>query len=321
VLKGYPGGVRLVRWDGGRGQSTTCRQVELTFDLPMRCFNTDYDERAALELKWPTAPWPADVQSLMRPQLFLETGVDGDGRIKAYDDAVLRTALERWLKEAGITDAKNVTPAALAKVLTAKVWAHVQPSGDGHALKRTGEFAGLIPQSPSWTIETGRGSEHDLAITLAALMRKAGLPSRVMFGWDVSGGGDKFLSKSNKENRLRSWVEFCLFDDANNLINWVPVDIAALRRTTNSPPALTRQWRYFGSHDQLQSVTPFAMHLHPPTDVVSYGWPGFWGWFVTPKAPEAAEQAIAFSATVSPRRPTTPADEERSKEPAKRRGY
>lgn len=303
VLKGYAGGTMLARWDAGaRAQQTVCRQVELRLELPMTCSRTEFDERGAAEVGWPTGPWPADAQSLMKPQLYLETWVDDQGRVRALDDKPLKEIVEAWLKDAGIGDAKGVPPVHLAKVITGRVWASVQPSGEGLSFKRTGELAGVIVQPAAETLTTGRGSEHDMAVALAAALRSTGLPTRLVAGWDVSSGGEKFLS-NKKQNKLHTWVEFCLFDEAKNTVNWVPVDIGAMRMSTTKPPAISRTWRYFGTHPELDAITPFSLHMHPPTDVMSYGWPGFWGWFVTPKPPKAAEQAISFVATQTPVRP------------------
>jgi hypothetical protein len=324
LLKGYPGGVRLSRWDSGKAQSTTCRQVELMLELPMRCYQTDFDEKAALAVPWPTGAWPADAQSVMRPQLYVESGVDGEGHVRMYDDTVVAQTLAAWLEEDGLKDAKSISPVALAKTLTAKVWANIQPSGDGLTFKRTGELSGVMLQPPVWTLEQRRGSEHDMTVALAAVMRKAGLPARTVIGWDVGSGNKKFLSKSQKQNQLRSWVEFCLYDEKANTVNWVPVDIVRLRAMTSKPPPLTRAWQFFGSHNELDSVTPFSMHFHPPTDVVSYGWPGFWGWFVTPQAPKNAEQALSFSATVTAKKPgqgDRKKGSEDEKKPTVKRGY
>lgn len=324
ILKGYPGGVTLARWDAGtKAQDTSCRQVELKLEIPMHCYRTVFDEKTASAVGWPSGPWPADVRSMQAPQLYIESGVDAEGHVRAYDDAKVKEALEAWYAEAKITKPQDLKPVALAKLLTSKVWGLVQVSGDGLSFKRTGELSGIVAQPPSMTLEQGRGSEQDAALLLAALMRKAGLPARFMMGWDVGSGNDKFLSKSSKENKLKSWVEFCLYDETANTINWIPVDVVLLRRGSAKPQAMNREWRYFGTHDQLDTVAPIAMHLHPPTDVVSYGWPAFWGWFVTPATPKAAEQAVAFTATPTAKRAgdrSKPKDDKESR-PATKKGY
>ncbi len=297
-MTGYPGGIRLARFDANeKAQGTSCRQVELHLEIPMRCYRTKYDEAAALQVPWPTGPWPKEAASIMGPQLYIETGVDSTGAVRPYEDKLLTERLAEWLEAEQITDPKKVNPAALAKMLTARVWSAMQPDREGLSFKRTGQVSGVVLQHPDLTLETARGSAHDLAVLLAATLRKAGLPTRLMIGYDVGGGDNAYLKSGGKQNRIRTWVEFCLYDEALNTINWVPIDLARIRGSSSRPLALTQNWKYFGTHDELNSVTPFAMHFHPPTDVVSYGWPGFWGWFVTPKAPEHAEQAIRFSAT------------------------
>lgn len=327
VLTGYPGGVRLIKFSAGdQGQQIQARQVDLRVAIPMRCYRTRFDETAALRVPWPVNGWPSDIGPLMRPQLYIESGVDGDGHVRMYDDKIVGEAMKKFLEDARISDPKGISPVALAKILTAGVWKTMQSSGQGLSMKRTGELSGVVLQSPAESLETGKGSDHDLTVALAAVLRKAGLPARVMIGWDAGSRDPKFLSKCDTTNQLRSWVEFMLYDESHNTVNWIPVDIAKLRRVTSRPQALTQKWKYFGEHDELDNVTPFAIQFHPPTDVVSYGWPGFWGWFVTPEPPKAAEQALTFNATVTAR--TTPdrddkRDSKRDKRdaPAPNRGY
>ncbi|MDX2115231.1 MAG: transglutaminase domain-containing protein [Planctomycetota bacterium] len=317
-MTGYPGGVRFARFDAGStDRTTTCREVELRMVLPMRCYRTKFDEPNALRVPWPAGPWPQDVASILAPQLYVETGIDAEGNIRPYDAAAVDAALTRWLAEEKISDPKRIAPAALAKILVGKVWTNVQVQGDGLALKRTGELSGVMVQPPAWTLRDQRGSAHDVTVLLAAVLRRAGIPARVLIGWDVSSGDGKFLDKGSKENTLRSWIEFALYDEKANTLNWVPVDIAKLRASTSRPPPLTQPWRYFGTHPDLDSVTPFAFHYHPPTDVVSYGWPGFWGWFITPKPPASAEQSIRLSAAALPvRGGQPPRDPKRPDQPA-----
>lgn len=320
-MTGYPGNVRYARFDAGDNTSTTmCRQVQLEIVLPMRCYRTRFDEAAALRVPWPTGAWPDEAASLLRPQLFIETGIDAQGKVREFDPQPVKDALARFLGEEQIRDPKRVNPIALAKILTGKVWSNIQIDGDGVAGTRTGEIAGLDLKPPAWTLRDRRGSPHDVNTLLVALMREAGLPARVVVGWDVSSSGDKFLKSGSRRNSLRAWVEFCLYDEANNTINWVPVDVVRMRATTSRPPALTQNWRFFGTHPDLDSVAPFAFHYHPPTDVASYGFPGFWGWFVTPATPASAEQFLRFSAASLPvRGGEPPRDPKRLDEPPPRR--
>lgn len=323
LLEGYPGGVQFARFDTGDSQEKReCRQVDLFVENPMRIYRTTFDEVAAFKVPWPTGPWPKDVQSLMAPQLFLETGLDVTGAARAYDDKLVTEALDRFLKRAKISEPKGVTPVALAKVLTAAVWETIQISGQGQASKdRTGEFAGLTLNPPAEALKAGRANEHEAAALLATIFRKAGLPARVVIGWEAGTGEARFLSKSSTRNRIRTWVEFCLFDEAKNTVNWVPVDVSRLRRTGSRAQALDRPWNYFGSHDELDGVLPFAFQFFPPTDVSSYGYPAFWGWFATPKPPSQAEQALTFDAAASSAGPEDPRSKKDTKgKPEVKRG-
>lgn len=300
LIAGYPGGVQFARWDTGPNQQElTCRQVDLEITEPMRVYRTNFDEKAAMLVPWPTGPWPLDVQSIMKPQLYIETGLDAAGNVRPYEDKTITDAVDYFLKGARIADAKSVPPVYLAKVLTAGVWNSIQISGEGRASKRTGEFTGLMLNPPSDALKNGRCNDMEAAALMAAVLRKAGLPTRVVIGWEGGTGDAKFLQKSSTRNRIRTWVEFCLYDEAKKTVNWVPIDLARLCRMASRPLALERDWNYFGSHDELDGVLPFAFQFVPPTDVASYGYPAFWGWFATPQAPRQAEQALTFDSATA----------------------
>lgn len=314
VLANYPSGTDLGRWDAGvNGSTAEARQMKLEVTIPATLYRTIFNETEAMALGWPKA-WPDIAQSTFTSQLFVENGLDETGKVGPYDDAPLNKALDMWKKEWGISDFKQVKPVLLAKMLTSKVWELVQPTGDGLTLRaRTGELSGIALQAPSETLVTGRGSEHDMTALLTVLFRKAGLPTRTVIGYDVGIDDKKFLGKGSKNNQLKSWVEFYLFDEAKNTFNWIPVDMVKLRRSSSRPQKLERPWKFFGTNDELDRVVPFAFQFHPPTDVVCYGSPGFWGWFVTPQPPAAAEQALMFRASAASKRAGDKKDAEEEK--------
>lgn len=297
MLQGFPFGTELARWDvGDRGKTTEARKIQLEVAIPVTTWKVTYDEAAAIQVPWPQS-WPLAAQNGLDSQLYVEEGYDKTGKLIKYDFQNIDRALELWKQEWKIADFRSVTPAALAKMITSKVWEQVQPSGAGISVRpRTGELMGVDLQNPAQTLVTGRGSEHDLVVLTVALMRKAGLPARTVIGYDAGDKSDRWLDKGNKSSKLRSWLEFCVYDESRNTINWIPVDVLKLRRISNRPAPVTKEWRYFGTNDDFDHIIPFAFHFHPPTDVVSYGAPGFWGWFVTPKPPDEAEQSISVSA-------------------------
>jgi transglutaminase-like putative cysteine protease len=298
ILPNYPGGIMLARLDAGDNQKPTyLRQLDLEMEIPVRCFRTVFDEAAAMKMPWP-ARWPEQATSIMAPQLFLETGIDTDGKVKPFEAKPIADALQTWLRQERISDARDVPPAMLAKIITGKVWRDIALNNEQFlTFKRTGEVSGFNVRPASATLLEGRGNQLDLAITLATVLRHAGLPTRLVIGHDNSGGGGKFLKGDSKSARPIAWVEFCLFDDKANTVNWVPVDIGRLKKSSSRPADIARPWKYFGTHDEMDRIVPFAFHLHPPTDVVAYGSPGIWGWFVTPAPPAMAEQSLSFTTT------------------------
>src|SRR5581483_8784634 len=147
------------------------------------------------------------------------------------------------------------------------------------------------------TLKKGKGSEFDMVCALAAVYRAAGLPARTVIGFDVGQSktdGRRFLGKRGS-SELRAWVEFPLVNPRDNALVWVPVDIVRMRKSSSRAKPLEQRWPFFGDNDALDRVIPFAFQFHPPTTVVSYGSPAFWGWLVMPKPPERVLQAVRFS--------------------------
>lgn len=296
ILTGYAAGTKLVRFDYVPKDDTAVPEVGLRLVLPVRCYATTYDEKAADAIGWPGA-WPKDVASALQPQMFVEKGIDENGEIKDYEQSGMERALAAYLAEDNLNDPKAIPPARLAKLLTGKVWRDVNISGDGILRKgRASEIAGISVQAPAVTLSTKKGSAHDASVALVALMRKAGLPARTVIGVDLGYTQGKFLEDSRNKGNLRAWVEFALYDQATHTLNWVPVDIARMRKSSNRPPTrLDLPWKYFGTIDEMNAMAPIAFQYVPPTDVATYGnTAAFWGWFVTPKPPAMAEQAISF---------------------------
>lgn len=358
AMKNYQGGVQYARFDAKAADTDlTPWKVELEVNIPASVSRTEFDEKAALTLPWPAA-WPRTVASWLQPQLFIESGFDENNRITPYKDEAIIKALAMAAEKAGVSDLKKVSPVAATKIITSFVWGHVQivsnsvgrdgRSGEIPPMRLSkgetytpNDFGGVVVQPPQITLETKRGTEYDTSALLTAMLKKAGIPAHPVVGYDRGGSGNSSLkndlsSKSNRSGRgTKCWVEFAVFDEANNTINWVPIDIGKLNKSSSRPAALDKAWRYFGTHDELNGVVPFAFHFFPPTDVVSYGAPGFWGWFVTPQAPKDAGQAISFSAAAGSVRggdpgnqgiapaddKTNPSKKDKRDDDKKKRGY
>ncbi|MFN0134149.1 MAG: transglutaminase domain-containing protein [Phycisphaerales bacterium] len=294
TLTDYASGTELGKWTL---QDWKGGEVELEVTIPVTSFNTKFDEAAALKLGWPKDAWPPVPASTFKPQLFIDVGTQGSA-----DMAPVQELLKKWM---GGKDPKGFPPVTVAKVLAGEVIRHVQTSGNGLRYARTGEVEGLSLQGAWETAKRGRGTEWDMVCLLTAIYRQAGLPARTVIGYDVGDrkAGDKFLGR-NSSGTLRAWVEFALFDPAGTSqpIIWVPVDVVRMRKSSTRPPPLDKPWAFFGTHDELSGVIPFAFQFHPPTDVVAHGSAAFWGWMVTPKPPEKAVQAIRFNAISTPKR-------------------
>lgn len=296
----YHSGVRLGRWEM---RDKSGREVELKLEIPMSCWETVFDEKAASKATWPTPvtgaasgpafKWPRMAQATFGKQAMVD--------MEPADGLALKQAVSQWTEG---KSPQSISPLMLAKTLTGKVLQSFQPSGDGEDYDQHGSFTGLELQGPAETIRRGIGSPHDITAVLVGAMRTAGLPARLVVGWDESetkGDDASPIRKSRAGVRLRSWAEFCLFDEPNNKELWVPVDVVRMRKRSTQLPKFDQPWRYFGSHDDLDSIMPFAFHYIPPTTVISYGY-AFWGWFTTPTT-QVGEHWLRFQSQTAPKKP------------------
>ncbi|HZW08259.1 MAG TPA: transglutaminase-like domain-containing protein [Phycisphaerales bacterium] len=278
------------------------RELEFSVSTAQTCYETVFDEAGASQVDWPTGPWPPVAAAAFEPQMFVDFDMQGQG----YDMSPVSSLIREWTE--GKTEQQmrqEVKPVTLAKFLAGQVVEHMQVNGEGLAYDRTGLWQGFDTGGAAEAAATGRGSELDIACLLLAVYRGAGIPSRLVIGYDKEGEDDQvYLKKTEGAGDIRVWVEFCLYDEANKTVGWVPVDIAEMRsQQSRMPPNYldpSRPLKYFGNHDELDNVAPIAFHFHPPTTVRSYGSPALWGWFVTPTPPGRAVQRADLSVTTSP---------------------
>jgi hypothetical protein len=286
-------GAWLAKWEVGPADKA--REMELEVSVSMTCYETVFNEDAAKTVGWPQGAWPAEAASALLPQPFIDHDSSGP-----YDMEPVKKLVKEWTNG----DPKKVPPMVLAKWVAGQVVQSVQVSGDGFSFDRTGLLEGLDLQGPGETARRKRGSPFDIACFLVAAYREAGLPARLVIGFDKSEEEATFLKKTDSKGGLLAWVEWCLYDESDNSVTWVPVDIAEMRRTQSRLPKdfMNKPLKYFGTHERLDDMMPFAFHFHPPTTVVSYGSPGFWGWLVFPELPQNCSQSISLrGATTSTR--------------------
>ncbi|MGH7131221.1 MAG: transglutaminase-like domain-containing protein [Phycisphaerales bacterium] len=294
---GYPAGTRLLRWEMRNQEG---RNMILKLASRMKCSETVFDEKLAMTVPWP-AEWPEEAASCFKPTWFLD--YRHDPQEKAAADALLGGLLQEWLKKA---DPKSMPPARLAKILMGKVLETVNPNGDGQRFNQNSSMQGLTVQFPVETLRLitppnarktpALGTELDIAQTLTAMCRVAGLPARTVIGWDVSegSGSNSYIDRASGREKLRAWTEFALVDPPTKKVVWVPMDPVRQRKNGSRAKPLDRPWEFFGNNEELDMVMPIAFQLAPPTTVAFHGSPAFWGWLVTPEYPQA-DQAIRFT--------------------------
>ncbi len=310
----YHSGTRLMKF--GLDRPTDCREIAMEFAIEYRCWETRLDEAAAMQVDWPQGEVPAVVSATMAPQIFIDyarTRGDGGPVTSEFD----RRALDAMVNHYTGGNPKGARPLAAAKWIAGKIAEDFQVSGDGLQFINTGELQGFNLQGVPLTIQNRRGSEFDVTSVAVAAFRGAGLPARLLIGYDL-GQDDKrpddFLGGEKRRGaRLRCWAEFGLYDERARTLTWIPVDVVRMRKSSSKMGPIDRPWQYFGNHDELGRIVPLAFGFHPPTTVESYGAPGLWGWLMTPQPPDTAYQAIRFRATSTAKTAEDMRDEKKAK--------
>lgn len=297
LLPNYQAGEQLGRWElpALRGNL-----IRFRFNVPMTCFDVSFDEARAFAIPWPTEAWSPIAASALQPQLFVES-----------DDEYIKNLVRTWTNN----NPGAVPPARLAKILCKRVLEHVRIVTDiGYVSGRHGEFAGLAARGASYSARSQEATPTDIAALLCAVYRAAGLPARIVVGYDLAASlgvqlgipniDPVCMHNANDDGRafpiVRTWVEFYLFDEVEQRAEWIPVDIFRQSQISSKPPELDRRWDFFGNHPCLAHMAPLSFHLHPPTTVINSGPPAIWGWLPQPAAP-ALDQRLDFEA----REPTT----------------
>lgn len=305
----FPSGQWMGKWAVGEGSGRT---FQLMIEVPVRTYGTKFDEKAAQAFGWPTSGWPAEAAATFEPQMFVEYGPDlRTGATVPYNPDPIDALVRKWTEG---QDPKTIKPVVLAKFLLGKVVQEMHitpytptlmgrpisgygtPDDDSKVVTASNAFRGIALQGAEQTARTLKGTQWDAICLLTAVYRKCGLPARTVIAWDEREEEAEERGSSSRQGKeqLYGWVEFYLYDETRNVGNWIPVDPVRLRRTSSRPPALDREWRYFGTIKELRDAIPFSFHFHPPTTVRSYTMAGFWGWLMTPLVPTQAYQALHF---------------------------
>lgn len=291
VLEGYSSGTKLAKWSlEGREGGYSGKRMNLDVRMSGTSYKLRFNETEAMKLPWPSG-WPPEALEATKPEAFITHAVNG----QELDMTPVQELVAKW------TNGKpqSQPPVMTAKWITGQVSQYVQVSGSGFGYSRTGKIQGINPQGASDTAKLGRGSQFDITCLLVACLREAGIPARLVVGYDIASDKEErvFLEvKRTSTEDLRSWVEFALYDEARDILTWVPIDVAAQRKKSSRVPDVKKPWDFFGNNEDMQGIVPFAFQFQPPTTVRAYGTPGFWGWLVLPKAPERAEQWLTLHA-------------------------
>lgn len=306
VLDGYQSLARLGAWDLTK---VDANMIHLRLERSMTSWETRIDETRSAKIGWPAGAWPEPIDACLRPQLLIES-----------DSAAVKNLLERWMRQApGGSDPRRTAPYVLAKYLAGRVVAHYQPSagaidssGRGrNSLRYSGALlSGFAVDGAARAAERGRGPELDMANLLVAVWRAAGIPARLVIGYDAR-SEDPAKSRiaapqTSLLPKVRAWTEFYLYDETAGTGEWVPVDVQRQREFASRPPPLEQRWLYFGHHEDLDLMQPLSFHWLPPTPCMNIGPPALWGWVPAPEN-VLADPDVRISVKAASRRGDDPA--------------
>jgi hypothetical protein len=294
------------------------------------CWNTQFDEEAAMHVPWPEGDWPKEAASTFDSELFINESFD-----EVYDTDYVERLANRFTKG----KAKMQPPMVSAKWIAGEVARGFQPNQRTiitDARPATAHQSGMsVGATNSFSIQgaelaarTHKGSSFDMALLLTAVYREVGLPARLVVGYvGGSNGGDEeaFRAIDRAEIGPYAWVEVALYDESqarpDQQLTWVPVDIFRMREDHVYSRKFDQPWAGFGTSDQLSEIIPIGFHLHPHRmGAQSYGatlrsrepMPALWGWNTVPELPATFNQSLNFSVTTPSRGPGDP-------EPGRRR--
>lgn len=280
----YQAGTRLARWDA-EGELST--DFYLEFEQTSVSHSLEFDEAAAMEIDWPDRGWPPIAATALQPQFFVDVGAPA-----------LQQRLTRWAGR----NPQRMAPARLAKTLAARVVNEFRVLNNlALETSSAGGIGGYQVVPASLSAQRLEGSSFDISVLLCGLYRQAGLPARVVIGYDMgesAEGADEIEARDNYAvcqlpDRgdvpfipiVRAWVEFYLYDEDAGQGEWIPVDVERQQQVSSRARPLDRPWEFFGNMPCGDLLVPLSFHFVPPTTVASPGAPAMWGWLGFPVTP------------------------------------
>lgn len=297
------------------------QEMTMTLTITGRSWEVLFDEKRAAEVGWPKE-LPPVLQGLFEPEMFIDRGPYGP-----YSLSEIKKQVLEWTEG----NPKALPPVKTAKWLAFKVAEWYNPSGRGFGgpvgessdYQPVTAFGAFNVDGPEYALKMKRGSKYNMSALLVACYRAAGIPARLVIGYDFS---EKQAQAETIGDRLHCWVEFALYDenepDEARRLTWVPVDVEKLRLAGAATQPFERPIKYFGQSDEWDELIPLAFHFTPYwAPGVSYGRynfeadetrryygdryglernqaafaPALWSWNVLPGAPRWAGQWLDFT--------------------------
>ena len=189
-------------------------------------WESSLNESAAANITWPTE-WPEAVRPYLEPSLGIESN---EPEFRQFVDSITNGRI------------RDVSPYLAAKELVKRTILNFRAVNGGAT--ETTKFTGALE-----SLRATRGTRLDLTCACVATLRTAGIPARPVMG----------ITKVKKSTSWTPWAELYLPG-----AGWVPFDPFEMRGSGFQHRALTAQWPWFGTVDELVERIPVAYRLSPP---------------------------------------------------------
>lgn len=275
-------------------------QLTLQIERAVTTKEVRLDEAQAQRIAW-AAPeeHPPQAQRALATEPFIEP----------QDEAV-----QALLQRITLGRARSVPPVLFAKAVAGELVAGFALRDDQALFNELGGLEGLHIHGAAWAARRMEGTVFDLAALTCALYRAAGLPARMVVGYDVlrtQGRRSGVVGLSypcGQEGAgatgapvLWAWVEFFLLTDPREGAGlWIPVDVAKQRLESSTPPPIDQPWTFFGQSPCSIGMIPLALHPLAARGADRPAVASIWGWRPAAGAPPVLQQLTldAFTAPV-----------------------
>ena len=237
--------------------SANCASIRVNIRALLQLWKIEIDEVAARKIAWPRE-WPESVRPFLAEDDFIRPS-----------DPLIASFVQQTAKG----NLRGVPPYDAAKELVLGTLKCLKQYSAQYTVRGwNGSIRGLnFGGNFSNAAMLGNGTSVDAALSCVAVLRNAGIPSRVVYGGTRENSAVRGGERSSSTTYI-TWCEFYL-----PTAGWIPFDPAFLKSRVNGTMDLTKPWKGFGNMDWLDEWIPYS-YTPIPRGTNCADWPALWGW-------------------------------------------